>query len=531
MSTEAILEVAIVLCTFLLVSLTFGALKSSVNVPLIGTINETQAIELGLRTDSFWDDYIKSPTTFLNLSNGTVTLIYIDLPWVNELFTNFDPTNLSKPFAKGNWGYDYTFGDYVSFFRTVHQNGIEIVFAIAGIGNSSNPYLNFFSEHPASAVNSEWVNPDYVDPTWGGKTFLQMYAEKINAFASYVGIPAIVSVEDWQYPDYLMQYPQLTELSAALKALNQTNDLWMPPVSFCSARVAPYNGYETDHAWTWEFSSVTDTVGASDVLLQETYDSDGVYHSAMNVVGWLGAQMSAMPYGSGAMLKLYFGGTDLGVNNPGYSLADMKQKLKEIIVAAYLSRVITPEGEYCPVKGFILVYKPPPNATINDMMDILNYAKSMEYLRNVKVLGPILEIPNNLGYTTYADQTSPMGGYMIGQGLIPFRFVSEDNVAYANASEVVTQSGKDYSSNFGISFSATLQCTWLGAFEDGTQLSYVVFHDGGYESGIYNADGAYQAADMTSYKQNTTIDLNGQVLGIPANSVTFFDANGQQTLL
>jgi hypothetical protein len=523
------LEATIVLLSFLAVSPSFGALKTGVVVPAIGTISYgTQKIELGLRT-AFWDDYIKSPTTFMNLSNGTVTLIYIDLPWVNELFTNFDPGNLDKPFAKGNWGYGYTFRDYIAFFRAVHQNGIKIVFAIAGIGNSTNPYLNFFSGYPASAVDSRWVNPDYVDPTWRGKTFLQMYAEKIDNFTSYVGIPAIVSVEDWRYPGYMMQYQQFMQFRSALKTLNQTNDVWMPPASFGSAKVADYNGYKTDHAWTWEFSSATETVGGSDVLLQGSYDSYGVYHSAMNVVGWLGAQMSALPYGSGVMLKLYFGGQDLNVNNPGYSLADMKRKLEDIIVASYLTRVITPDGEYCPVKGFIIVYKPPPTATLNDMLEILDYAKSMEYLRNAKVLGPILEIPRNLGYGTYTDTTSPMGGYMIGKGLIPFRFVYEDNVAYVNASDtVVTHSGKDYSSDFGISFGAAQQCTWLGVVEVATQRFYAIFHDGGYESGVYNADGTYQTADVSSYKENTMIDLNGHVLGITADTVTFFDASGQQ---
>lgn len=528
-STGAILEVAIVLSSFLAVSLGFGALKPGVGVPSIGTISYgTQKIELGLRT-AFWDDYIKSPTTFMNLSNGRVTLIYIDLPWVNELFTNFDPSNLNKPFAKGNWGYGYTFNDYVQFFRVAHQGGIKIVFAIAGIGSSSKPYLNFFSDYPSSAVDSEWVNPDYVDPAWGGKTFLQMYAEKINDFASYVGIPAIVSVEDWRYPDYMMQYQQLMQFRSALKTLNQTNDVWVPPACFGSARVADYNAYKDDHAWTWEFSSVTETVGGSDVILQGVYDSYGVYHSSMNVVGWLGAQMSAMPYRSGAMLKLYFGGQDMNWNNPNYSLIQMKQKLKDIITASYLTRILTSAGEYCPVKGFIIVYKPPPTATLNDMLEILDYAKSMDYLRNVKVLGPILEIPRNLGDVTYTDRTSPMSGYMIGMGLIPFRFVYEDSVAYVNASDtVVTHSGKDYSSDFGISFGVAQQCTWLGVVEVETQRSYVVFHDGGYESGVYNADGTYQTADTSSYKQNTTIDLNGHVLGIPADTVTFFDASGQQ---
>jgi hypothetical protein len=244
MSIVAILEATIVLLPFLAIGLSFGALKTGIVVPAIGTISYgAQKIELGLRT-AFWDDYIKSPATFMNLSNGRVTLIYIDLPWVNELFTNFDRGNLDKPFAKGNWGYGYTFRDYVEFFKAVHQNGIKIVFAIAGIGSSSKPYLNFFSVYPGSAVDSEWVNPDYVDPAWGGKTFLQMYAEKINDFASYVGIPAIVSVEDWRYPGYMMQYQQLVQFSSALKTLNQTNDVWMPPASFGSARVAEYNAYE-----------------------------------------------------------------------------------------------------------------------------------------------------------------------------------------------------------------------------------------------------------------------------------------------
>jgi len=530
-STVAILEATIVLLSFLAVGLSFGALKPRLGVPSIGNISYgTQKIELGLRT-AFWDDYIKSPTTFMNLSNGRVTLIYIDLPWVNELFRNFDPSNLNKPFAKGNWGYGYTFNDYVRFFRVAHQGGIKIVFAIAGIGSSSNPYLNFFSDYPSSAVDSRWVNPDYIDPAWGGKTFLQMYAEKINDFASYVGIPAIVSVEDWRYPGYIMQYQQLTQFSSALKTLNQTNDVWMAPACFGSARVADYNAYKDDHVWTWEFSSVTETVGGSDVLLQGAYDNSSVYHSSINVVGWLGAQMSAMPHGSGAMLKLYFGGQDLNVNNPGYSLAEMKKKLEDIIVASYLTRVITSNGEYCPVKGFIIVYKPPPTAKLNDMLEILDYAKSMEYLRNAKVLGPILEIPKNLGYMTYTDKTSPMGGYMIGKGLIPFRFVYEDNIAHVDATDtVVTHSGKDYSSNFGISLTAASQCTWLGVVEVETQRFYVVFHDGGYELGIYNADGTYQTADMSSYRGNTTIDLNGHVLGIPADSVAFFDASGRQVL-
>lgn len=171
-------------------------------------------------------------------------MIYVDLPWVNELFTNFDPGNLDKPFAKGNWGYGYTFRDYVEFFRAVQQKGIKIVFAIAGIGSSSKPYLNFFSDYPASAVDSKWVNPDYVDSTWGGKTFMQMYAEKINDFARYVGIPAIVSAEDWRYPGYMMQYQQLMQFRTALKTLNQANDVWMPPGSFGSARVADYNAYK-----------------------------------------------------------------------------------------------------------------------------------------------------------------------------------------------------------------------------------------------------------------------------------------------
>lgn len=72
-STVAILEATIVLLSFLAVSLSFGALKPRVGVPAIGTISYgTQKIELGLRT-AFWDDYIKSPTTFMNLSNGRVT--------------------------------------------------------------------------------------------------------------------------------------------------------------------------------------------------------------------------------------------------------------------------------------------------------------------------------------------------------------------------------------------------------------------------------------------------------------------------
>jgi hypothetical protein len=236
------------------------------------------------------------------------------------------------------------------------------------------------------------------------------------------------------------------QFRSALKTLNQTNDVWMPPACFGSARVASYNAYNEDHAWTWEFSSVTETVGGSDVILQGVYDSYGVYHSSMNVVGWLGAQMSALPYGSGVILKLYFGGQDLNVNNPGYGLAEMKRKLEDIVVASLLTRILTPNGEYCPVKGFILVYKPPPTATLNDMLEILQYAKDMAYLKTVKVLGPLLKIPRNLGYMTYPDGTSPMGGYMIGKGLIPFRFVHEDYVQYVDPSEkVVNHSGKDYS--------------------------------------------------------------------------------------
>jgi hypothetical protein len=178
--------------------------SSFIEIPTRGTVLQgDHSIELGLRTDCFWDQYIRSPTEFMNLSSGRVTMLYIDLPWVNEVFTNFDPGNLDKPFAKGNWGYGYTFRDYLEFFRAAHQNGIKIVFAIMGIGSSSKPYLNF-SDYPASAVDSKWVDPHYVDPAWGGKTFIQMYAEKINDFARYVGIPAIVSVEDWRYPDYMM---------------------------------------------------------------------------------------------------------------------------------------------------------------------------------------------------------------------------------------------------------------------------------------------------------------------------------------
>lgn len=510
-------------------NISFAGLNQIISISSKGIIlqSDQSIIEMGLRTDCFWDQYIRNPTEFINLANGKVTAIYVDFPWVKEIFLNFDPDNLDKPFLKGNWGYGYTFRDYIQFFRALHQNGIKIVMAISGIGSSSKTDLNFFLEYPNASVDSKWVNPDYVDPTWNGKTFLQMYAEKIHNFTSFIGIPAIVSVEDWRYPGYMMQHPQLTQFKDALKGLNQTNQVWMPPASFGSARVADYNAYKGDHPWIWEFSSDSMMVGGSDIVLQSVWDAYQVYHSSINVVGWIGAQMSAMPFHSGIIVKLYFGGQDLNWNNPPYNVTQMKRKLEDIVVASLLTRILTPNGEYCPVKGFILVYKPPPTATLDDMLEILQYAKDMAYLKTVKVLGPILKIPRNLGYTTYPDRTSPMGGYMIGKGLIPFRFVYEDYVQYVDPSEkVVTHSGKDYSSEFGITFNTTSQCTWLGLFQVQGQDYYVVFHDGGYESGIYNADGTYQPADKISYKQGVIVNLNNLSLNIPADSVTIFDANG-----
>jgi hypothetical protein len=489
---------------------------------------KSQQVEVGLRTDCFWDSYVKNPSDFLRLTDNKVNTIYFELPWVKELFTNFDPNNLDKLFAQGNWGYGYTFRDYVGFFRSMKANGIQIVFAIWGLGSSTKTYLNFFVEYPESAIDSKWVNPEYVDVQWNGKTFLQVYAEKINAFASFVGIPAIVSVEDWRYPEYLMQYSQLTELRAALKSLNQTNDVWMPPVAFSSAKVADFNDFKGDHPWTWEFSLENATVGGSDVLLQNVWDYAGVYHSAVNVAGELGAQMSKMPFNSGIVLKLYWGGSELNTNNPDYSVPLMKRKLEDIITASYLTRIITPDGEYCPVKGFVLVYKPPPTANLTDMLDILQFAKDMAYLRTAKVGGPVLEIPKDLGYATYNDRSSPLGGYMIGKGMLPFKFVYEGNVGYVNSTEkIVHSSAKDYSSEFGLNFTTSRQCTWITTFSLNNEKFYAIFHDGGYEGGVYNSDGTYQPTDKTSYLQNTAVRIDGLIMNVAAETVTIVNDQGK----
>ena len=520
--------VLVLLMLFALLQLTMASmtgLQKSVTILSAGTVlPQEQPIEVGLRTDCFWDQYIKNPGEFLALAKGRVSMIYVDLPWVKELFINFDPNNLDKRFGE----YPYTFGDYISFFRALHQEGYKIVFGPWGQGYCSTDYLNFFVDYPASNIgDGRWVNPGYVDPSWNGKNFIQMYAEKIDAFTNFVGIPAIVSWEDYRYPGYLMQYPQLIQFRNSLKALNQSNEVWMPPASFCSARVADYNDFKEDNPWTWEFSSEDTMVGGSDIILQNVWDYAGVYHSAMNVVGWLGAQMSGMPYNSGIIVKLYWGGSDLNTNSPNYSLPQMKKKLEDIITACYLTRILASNGEYCPVRVFVLTYKPPPTATLTDMLEILEYAKDMSYLRTAKVLGPILKIPRNLGYTTYPDNLSPMGGYMIGKGLIPFRFVYEDYSGNVDPTEkIVTQSAKDYSAEFAVNFSTSSQCTWLGMFDLNGHNYYAVFHDGGYEGGVYNADGTYQPPDKTSYIQNTTISVGTLTVNIPADSLTVFDAQG-----
>lgn len=515
----AFVEVATIM---LLLSTAYGGIRLQGTFSTNGRIlYNKQPTELGLRTDAFWDEYIKNPYEFLNLAGGKVTLVYFDLPWVKELFCNFDPNQLDMPFAKG------TFRDYVNFFRVINQNGIKIVLAISGRSNSSKTNLDFFLEYPNSAVDSQWVNPDYVDPTWNGKTFLDMYAYKINSFTSFVGIPTIVAVEDWRYPGYMMQHSQLTRLKDDLKSMNETNDLWMPPASFGSAGVADYNAFEENHTWVSEFSSDGMTVGGSDAILQGVWDTYQVYHSSVNVAGWIGAQMSTMPYGSSIILKLYFGGQDLGLNNPGYNLVEMKKKLEDIIVASYLTRILTPNGEYCPVKGFILVYKPPPLATLGDMLDILQYAQTMEPLKYAKIIGPVLAIPKDLGYSTYFDRTSPMSGYLIGTGLVPFRFVLKDNIPYLSSNEkIVTQSGKDFSADFNLIFNTSTQCTWLAVVYLNGQDFFVVFHDGGYESAVYMANGTIQAADTSSYKQNAMINLNNSSINIPADSVIFLDSHG-----
>jgi len=205
----------------------------------------------------------------------------------------------------------------------------------------------------------------------------------------------------------------------------------------------------------------------------------------------------------------------------------MKSKLEDIITACYLTRIINSEGEYCPVKGFILVYKPLPIATMEDMLEVLQYANDMAYLRTVKVGGPILEIPRDLGYSNYPDSLNPLGGYMIGKGLIPFRFVYEDYVGYVNQSEtIVNHSAKDYSSELGLSFNTASQCTWLGTFQFEGKNYYAVFHDGGYEGGIFNADGTYQQPDTTSYRQSTTVSIGNLTISMPAESVKIFDDKG-----
>ena len=56
--------------------------SSFIEIPTRGTVLQgDHSIELGLRTDCFWDQYIRSPTEFMNLSSGRVTMLYIDLPW------------------------------------------------------------------------------------------------------------------------------------------------------------------------------------------------------------------------------------------------------------------------------------------------------------------------------------------------------------------------------------------------------------------------------------------------------------------
>ena len=316
-------------------SLANGSLQANRNIALSGIIksNSSQSsIELGLRTQCFWDNYIASPNDFLKIAENDTTMVYMDLPWVKEIFSNFDPLNLDKPFGKGNGGYTCTFKDYINFFRVMNEHKIKIVLAISGIGSSSQNNLDFFTEYPTAAVEDQWVNPDYVDSSWSGRTFLQMYAEKINNFTNFVGIPAIVTVEDWRYPNYMMQYTQLKQLETELKTLNQTNELWMP-LAMSSARVAGYNSYDESHPWTYGFNNETNVNFVADIILQNSWDSQEVYHSALNAVGWIGAQMSNLPYGTGIILKLYFGGQDLNSNNPDYDTAGMKQKIKDIIRA------------------------------------------------------------------------------------------------------------------------------------------------------------------------------------------------------
>ena len=84
----------------------------------------------------------KKPIEFINKTAGKITLVYVDLPWVKELFTNFDPNDLNKPFLAGNWGYPYTFADYINFFRVLHQEGIKVVFTEEAYTSKASFYDN-----------------------------------------------------------------------------------------------------------------------------------------------------------------------------------------------------------------------------------------------------------------------------------------------------------------------------------------------------------------------------------------------------
>ena len=464
-----------------------------------------------MRTSAFWTQYVTDPAAFLRNTEGIVNMIMLDVWWPKEIFTNFDPENLDKQWIP----FPYSYRDFISFFRQIHPR-VEIVFGLAGDGYSDRPELNFFQEYPAARIDTRWINPDYRDQAWDNKTFLEEYAERLNLFAEIVGIPFIYSFEDWRYPECLITTEKAIFFRSKMQTLNPASKVYVPsPMGFTSSRSATYNWFADDHAIAWEAVGNTDNVIA-DVLLQNVWDSAKVYHSAMNVPGWLGAQMCVMPKERGMILKLYWGGSGLETNNPRYNIAQMKKRLKDIVLASYLTRVVRPEGEWCPVVGFIIVYKPPPVCTMEDILEVLNFARRMEFLRRVPVHSPILKIPASLGRDT-SDPVDPLNGYQVSKGLIPMRFVHEHYVASVPPGElVVEQSKRDYSSDMGIEFSAPLRCTWLITFTADRKY-YLIYHDGGYE--LYDAD-------TSSYLELETIEINGLTLDIPADSVTLWDEKG-----
>jgi hypothetical protein len=478
-------------------------------------------MKVGLRTNSFWDDYVKNPAAFLSIANGRINFITQDAWWTKQLFTNFNPANMTNYIFN-----KYPASDYVNFFRAVYNAGIKVWLGLAGVGLATSPSDNFFLEYPNSVVGTRWINPDYADPSWGGNMMLEEYAERLDVFAKTIGIPLNYYFEDWQYPDYLITTARAMRFRNRIKALDPNSKVYGPGMGFCSSRPVDYNWFAADHPKVWEYIGNSDGI-ITDVILQRVWNYSQVYHSAMNVSGWLGPQMCAMSASTDMVFKLYWGGADLNMqDNPNYSIAKNKEKLKEAILAAYLTRIIGPEGEWCPIGQIAICYKPPPTSTIYDLLEVLDYARNMEYLKQVTVKTPVLVVSRTLGQGV-GDAHDPLSGYMNYRGLIPTRFVHEDNVGYVKPTDIlVTHSCKDYSADMGYTFNAPLNCTWLVPFNRSNRDYAAIFHDGGYESGNVDYKGASLPADKTSYLQPETITLNGLSLGIPPDSVTIVDNAG-----